>query len=145
MTNWSRVGGPKKRWRRRKGRPVVGGRRACEERAVRRFAGVRGDGWSGACQSRPRRRSKHMHKTGTESEHMAGANAGAIRGAHCRPQALSVFRNCAVVELYPAVFPRYGSAIAVTEGASFRDESGGCMRRWFERVLTGGCLLKLWA
>ena len=29
------------------GRPVVGGRRACEERAVRRSAGVRVDGWSG--------------------------------------------------------------------------------------------------
>ena len=29
------------------GRPVVGGRRACEERAVRRSAGVRVGGWSG--------------------------------------------------------------------------------------------------
>ena len=29
------------------GRPVEGGRRACEERAVRRSAGVRVGGWSG--------------------------------------------------------------------------------------------------
>ena len=30
------------------------------------------------------RRSRHLHKTGTEPGQMAGTNAGAIRGAHCR-------------------------------------------------------------
>ena len=34
------------------GRPVVGGRRACEERAVRRSAGVRVGVWSGVCRYR---------------------------------------------------------------------------------------------
>ena len=45
------------------------------------------------------RRSGHLHKTGTEPGHIAGTNGNAIRGVHCRPQALSVFRSCAVVEL----------------------------------------------
>ena len=34
------------------GRPLVGGRRACEERAVRRSAGVRVGVWSGVCRYR---------------------------------------------------------------------------------------------
>ena len=34
---------------------------------------------------------------------MAGTSAGAIRCVHCRPQALSAFRGCAVVELLPAL------------------------------------------
>ena len=34
------------------GRPVVGGRRACEERAVRRSAGVSVGVWSGVCRYR---------------------------------------------------------------------------------------------
>ena len=37
------------------------------------------------------RRSEHMHKTGAESGHMTGTNAGAIRVVHCRPQACQSF------------------------------------------------------
>ena len=57
-----------------------------------------------ADQSRPRRRSGHMHKIRTESGHMAGTNAGAIRGVLCWAQALSVLRSCVVVELLPALY-----------------------------------------
>ena len=44
-----------------------------------------------AGQRRPRRRSGHLHKTRTEPGQMAGTNAGAIRGVHCRPQARQFF------------------------------------------------------
>ena len=46
---------------------------------------------SGAGQRRPRHRSGHLHKTGTEPGQMAGTNAGAIRVAHCWPQARQSF------------------------------------------------------
>ena len=57
------------------------------------------------------RRSEHMHKTGTESGHMTGTNAGAIRVVHCRPQAcqsfaavrwLSSCRLCAIAGCSPS-------------------------------------------
>ncbi len=35
---------------------------------------------------------------------MDGTNAGAMRGVHCRPQVLSVFRSCEVDEFLPALF-----------------------------------------
>ena len=57
-----------------------------------------------AGRRRSGRRSRHVDKTGTESEHRAGTDAGAIRGVHCRPLALSVLCNCAVVELPPALY-----------------------------------------
>ena len=57
-----------------------------------------------ADQRRPRRRSGHLHKTGTETGYMTGTNAGDIRGVRCRPQALSVLRSCAVVELLPSLY-----------------------------------------
>ncbi len=44
-----------------------------------------------AGQRRSRRRSGYMHKTRTEPGYMAGTNAGAIRGVHCRPQACQSF------------------------------------------------------
>jgi len=47
---------------------------------------VRGGG-----RRRPGHRSGHMHRTGTETGHMAGTNAGAIRGVHCRPQVCQSF------------------------------------------------------
>ena len=31
-------------------------------------------------------------------------SAGTVRGIHCRPQALSVLRRCAVVEILPALY-----------------------------------------
>ncbi len=57
-----------------------------------------------ASQRRSGHRSEHLHKTGTETGHMAGASAGAIRGVHCRPEVLTVFRSCAVVALLPALY-----------------------------------------
>lgn len=57
---------------------------------------------AGRCRSR--RCSGNVDRTGTESGHMAGTSAGAVRGVHCRPQVLTVFRRCAVVELLPALF-----------------------------------------
>ena len=86
------------------GRLRPAGRPGCSWRALRswrlRSAGADAD------QSRPRRRSEHLHKTktGTESGHMAGTNAVAIRGVRCWAQALSVFRSCMVVELLPALY-----------------------------------------
>ena len=40
---------------------------------------------------RPVRRSRHVDRTGTETGHMAGTNAGDIRGVRCRPQARQFF------------------------------------------------------
>ena len=53
---------------------------------------------------RPWHRSGHVDRTGTETGHMAGTNAGDIRGVHCRPQALTVFRSWVVGELLPALY-----------------------------------------
>ena len=57
-----------------------------------------------AGQRRPRRRSGDLNKTGTEPGYKASVSAGAIRGVHCRSQALSVFCSRAVVELLPALY-----------------------------------------
>ena len=35
---------------------------------------------------------------------MAGTDVGDIRGVHCRPQALTVFRSWVVGELLPALY-----------------------------------------
>ena len=47
--------------------------------------------WRGCRQRRPRCRSGHMHKTGTEPGHMTGTNFGAIWGVYCRPEAFQSF------------------------------------------------------
>ena len=49
-----------------------------------RFGELRSAG-EDAGRRRPGGRSEHLHKTGTEPGHTAGASAGAIRGVHSRP------------------------------------------------------------
>ena len=53
---------------------------------------------------RPGRRSRHVDRTRIETGHMASTNASDIRGVHCRPQVLTIFRSCVVGELLPALY-----------------------------------------